>query len=132
MFLTFLLALPLFTSALHVQRHHKPTKIVLTNDDGWAVAQIRSEYVALKAAGYEVSLEPSHLLACANVLQVILSAPAQDKSGTGSTAVAVPTTLTIPCEYESCPVGSPGVGFNASDRKLHYISPTQSSHPRMF
>jgi len=29
-------------------------KVVLTNDDGWAVAQIRSEYDALKAAGYDV------------------------------------------------------------------------------
>jgi hypothetical protein len=29
-------------------------RIVLTNDDGWAVAQIRAEYNALQAAGYEV------------------------------------------------------------------------------
>ena len=30
------------------------TKIVLTNDDGWAVAQIRAQNDALKAAGYDV------------------------------------------------------------------------------
>lgn len=29
-------------------------KVVLTNDDGWAVAQIRAEYTALQAAGYNV------------------------------------------------------------------------------
>jgi 5'-nucleotidase len=28
--------------------------IVLTNDDGWAVAQIRAEYTALVAAGFNV------------------------------------------------------------------------------
>ena len=30
--------------------------IVLTNDDGWAVAQIRAQNDALKAAGFNVSL----------------------------------------------------------------------------
>lgn len=34
------------------------TNIVLTNDDGWAVAQIRAEYAALKTAGYNVSFSP--------------------------------------------------------------------------
>lgn len=29
-------------------------KVVLTNDDGWAVAQIRAEYDALRAAGFQV------------------------------------------------------------------------------
>jgi 5'-nucleotidase len=29
-------------------------KIVLTNDDGWAVAQIRAQYDALKSAGHDV------------------------------------------------------------------------------
>ena len=57
MFLAFLLfALPLFTDAKKDER----TKIVLTNDDGWAVAQIRSEYAAFKKAGYKVGLELSH------------------------------------------------------------------------
>ena len=60
MVLAFLfLTLPIFTGALSVREDHKCTKIVLTNDDGWAVAQIRSEYDAFKKAGYEVSFEPS-------------------------------------------------------------------------
>ena len=29
-------------------------KIVLTNDDGWATAQIRKQYSDLKAVGYNV------------------------------------------------------------------------------
>ncbi|KAG6832584.1 hypothetical protein H0H87_001240 [Tephrocybe sp. NHM501043] len=81
------------------------TKIILTNDDGWAVAQIRSEYRALKEAGYEV----------------VLSAPADNKSGTGS-STAVPVVLTQPCEFDSCPTGSPAVGFNASDPYLNYVN----------
>lgn len=32
------------------------TNIVISNDDGWAVAQIRAEYAALKTAGYNVGL----------------------------------------------------------------------------
>lgn len=31
-------------------------KILLTNDDGWAVAQIRAQFSALENAGYDVSL----------------------------------------------------------------------------
>lgn len=30
-------------------------KVVLTNDDGWAEAQIRAEYEALNEAGFDVS-----------------------------------------------------------------------------
>ena len=31
------------------------TKVVLTNDDGWAVANIRAKYNALVNAGFDVS-----------------------------------------------------------------------------
>ncbi|KAJ7147296.1 survival protein sure-like phosphatase/nucleotidase [Mycena filopes] len=80
-------------------------KIVLTNDDGWAVAQIRAQNNALKAAGYDV----------------VLSCPAVDKSGTGS-STAAPTTLRTPCEFNTCPTGSPATGFNASDTRLNYVN----------
>ncbi|KAF8064198.1 survival protein sure-like phosphatase/nucleotidase [Lyophyllum atratum] len=79
--------------------------VVLTNDDGWAVAQIRAEYSALKAAGYSV----------------VLSAPAGNKSGSGS-STATPVVLTKPCEFDTCPTGSPAVGFNASDPLLNYVN----------
>ncbi|KAK7029867.1 survival protein sure-like phosphatase/nucleotidase [Favolaschia claudopus] len=80
-------------------------KIVLTNDDGWAVAQIRAQNDALKAAGYNV----------------VLSGPAVDKSGTGSSSTT-PTKLSGPCEFNSCPSGSPATGFNASDTRLNYVN----------
>lgn len=48
--------------------------------------------------------------------QVILSAPAENESGTGS-STKTPTPLTQPCEYDTCATGSPAEGFNQSDRK---------------
>ncbi|EPQ55703.1 sure-like protein [Gloeophyllum trabeum ATCC 11539] len=79
--------------------------VVLTNDDGWAVAMIRAQNEALKAAGYDV----------------VLSCPSQNESGTGSTTAA-PTVLNITCEYDTCAVGSPPEGFNASDPRLNYVN----------
>ncbi|KAJ3832430.1 sure-like protein [Lentinula raphanica] len=83
----------------------KSTNIVLTNDDGWAVAMIRAQNSALLEAGYDV----------------VLSAPAENESGTGS-STATPTVLTEPCEFNTCPTGSPPEGFNASDPRLNYVN----------
>ncbi|OJT14729.1 Acid phosphatase [Trametes pubescens] len=80
-------------------------KVVLTNDDGWAVAQIRAQRDALVAAGFNV----------------VLSAPAENESGTGS-STATPVTLKQPCEFNTCPTGSPAEGFNASDTRLNYVN----------
>ncbi|KAF9463382.1 sure-like protein [Collybia nuda] len=91
-------------------------KVVLTNDDGWAVAQIRSEYNALHEAGFNASPLRSLSFTC-----VLMSAPAVNKSGTGN-STAVPSVLTTPCEFDTCPVGSPAVGFNATDRNLNYVN----------
>ncbi|KAH9922173.1 sure-like protein [Fomitopsis serialis] len=79
--------------------------IVSTNDDGWAVAQIRALYTDLTAAGFDV----------------VLSAPAENESGTGS-STETPETLSEPCEYDSCPTGSPAEGYNASDPHLNYVN----------
>ncbi|KAF7297220.1 SurE domain-containing protein [Mycena indigotica] len=80
-------------------------KLVLTNDDGWAAAFVRAHESALNAAGYDV----------------VLSCPAVDKSGTGS-STATPTVLTNPCEFNTCPVGSPPEGFNASNPRQNYVN----------
>ena len=48
MFHSALILLPLFLGFVFCQ------DIVLTNDDGWAVAQIRAQNNALKAAGFNV------------------------------------------------------------------------------
>ncbi|KAK0463064.1 sure-like protein [Desarmillaria tabescens] len=80
-------------------------KVVLTNDDGWAVASVRAQNDALKKAGYDV----------------VLSCPAENESGTGSSS-APPTILLIPCEFDTCPIFSPAEGFNASDPRLNYVN----------
>ncbi|KAJ7630051.1 sure-like protein [Mycena polygramma] len=79
--------------------------IVLTNDDGWAVAQIRAQNDALKATGYNV----------------VLSCPASNQSGTGPLS-KTPTVLTSPCEFNSCPTGSPAIGSDPSDAQLNYVN----------
>ncbi|KAH9922174.1 survival protein sure-like phosphatase/nucleotidase [Fomitopsis serialis] len=81
------------------------TNIVLTNDDGWAVAQIRAQYADLVSAGYDV----------------ILSCPAENESGTGSDS-ETPEMLTEPCEYDTCPTGSPAEGYNSTDNHLNYVN----------
>ena len=35
-------------------------KLVLTNDDGWATAQIRKQYESLKTAEFDVRIGPFH------------------------------------------------------------------------
>ncbi|GAM84525.1 hypothetical protein ANO11243_025210 [Dothideomycetidae sp. 11243] len=80
--------------------------LVLSNDDGWAEINIRTFYDALGAAGENV----------------VLSAPAENESGTGSTQ-APPTPLDDgPCEYDSCPQGSPATGSDPDDSRLNYVN----------
>ncbi|KAF7791580.1 hypothetical protein EIP86_002596 [Pleurotus ostreatoroseus] len=110
--------------------------IVLTNDDGWAVAQVRAQVDALAGAGFNV--RPSVVSRSADLdaltlsvplddwVQVVLAAPAQDQSGTGS-ATSTPSPLAVPCEFASCPAGSPAEGFNASDRASRLLSPVRAS-----
>jgi 5'-nucleotidase len=47
---------------------------------------------------------------------MVLSAPVQNQSGTGSSD-APPAVLTKPGEYDSVPVGAPAQGPDASDRE---------------
>ncbi|KAI0337676.1 sure-like protein [Trametopsis cervina] len=104
---SYFLATSVFVTFVSAQR------ILLTNDDGWAVAQIRAEFEALTEAGYEV----------------ILCSPAQNWSGSGSTSVpAVPTWR--PCEFDSCPAFSPAYGYNRSDTRLNYVNaaPSDACH----
>ncbi|KAL8983400.1 MAG: hypothetical protein Q9205_002353 [Flavoplaca limonia] len=81
------------------------TNIVLSNDDGWAELNIRIFYDFLTRAGNSV----------------VLSAPAENKSGTGSSD-APATPLTKPCQFDSCPTGSPATGFNTSNPRLNYVN----------
>ncbi|KAL8668747.1 MAG: hypothetical protein Q9168_006633, partial [Polycauliona sp. 1 TL-2023] len=81
------------------------TNIVLSNDDGWAEINIRVLYDFLTRAGNSV----------------VLSAPADNRSGTGSSDTPA-TPRTEPCEFNSCPTGSPPTGFNASNPRLNYVN----------
>ncbi len=179
------------------------TNIVISNDDGWATAQIRQQFDALTSAGHNVSTLiqqfGSHiaralsaagrwvtgqrcayvcscLLSCrawgvawiriinlavpkdlpqrivrrsetvrlararpqalpvyfiSNPIpmcsigltlwswndQVVLSSPALNQSGKSSLSTT-PTALTEPCEFDTCPTGSPAMGFNSSNSEF--------------
>jgi 5'/3'-nucleotidase SurE len=90
--------------------------IISSNDDGWAEVNIRALFESLGDAGHSV----------------VVSAPAENQSGTGElcdipgellltctwivgSTQKTPTALTKPCEFDSCPSGSPAVGYNASE-----------------
>ncbi|KAF5361467.1 hypothetical protein D9758_006249 [Tetrapyrgos nigripes] len=96
--LTALSAVVLASSAL-------AERIVLANDDGWAVAMIRAQYEELSEAGHNV----------------VLSCPAINLSGTGSSSFPPIRTL-YECQFQTCPVFSPAEGFNASDPRINYVN----------
>ncbi|EPT02498.1 hypothetical protein FOMPIDRAFT_1118121 [Fomitopsis schrenkii] len=94
-----------FFSVVDAQNSNGNATLVISNDDGWATAQIRAQFEALSDANYDV----------------ILSAPAVNQSGKGS-QTTTPEVLTTPCQFDTCPVGSPAHGFNASDPRLNYVN----------
>ncbi|KAL3481385.1 survival protein sure-like phosphatase/nucleotidase [Aspergillus californicus] len=88
--------LPLATQAIN---------IVSSNDDGWAEVNIRSLYSALNSAGHSV----------------VVSAPAENQSGTGSQD-ATPSARTEACEFDSCPANSGAYGTNETDTRLNWVN----------
>ncbi|KZT72373.1 survival protein sure-like phosphatase/nucleotidase [Daedalea quercina L-15889] len=97
--------LALVSLALSFAPANAQTTLVISNDDGWATAQIRAQYEALSDAGYDV----------------ILSCPALNQSGKGS-QTTTPEVLAVPCQFDTCPAGSPPFGYNASDPHLNYVN----------
>ncbi|KAJ8472938.1 hypothetical protein ONZ51_g8188 [Trametes cubensis] len=81
------------------------SNILITNDDGWATAQVRQQFDVLSSAGHNV----------------VLSAPALNQSGKSSLSTT-PKPLTEPCEFDTCPTGSPAMGFNTSNPRLNYVN----------
>ncbi|KAF3048534.1 hypothetical protein E8E11_007984 [Didymella keratinophila] len=81
-------------------------RIVQSNDDGWAEINIRTFFNTLNAAGH----------------QVVLSGPAENQSGTGSSDATPKTVDSDGCEFSSCPGGSPATGANATDPRLNYVN----------
>ncbi|KAL2021742.1 hypothetical protein VTK56DRAFT_6685 [Thermocarpiscus australiensis] len=80
-------------------------RIIQSNDDGWAELYVRSFHNALVAAGHDV----------------VLSAPAENQSGTGSLDVE-PSPRTDPCEYDSCPANSGPIGRNETSPRLNWVN----------
>ncbi|KAH7354984.1 survival protein sure-like phosphatase/nucleotidase [Rhexocercosporidium sp. MPI-PUGE-AT-0058] len=81
------------------------SNIIMSNDDGWAEINLRTFYNTLKNAGESP----------------VVSAPAENKSGTGSLDGEA-DVVEDGCEFNSCPPGSPAVGFNSSDPRLNYVN----------
>lgn len=81
--------LPMATTAINV---------VQSNDDGWSEINIRSLFDSLTNAGFNS----------------IISAPADNKSGTGSSDAEPTIVGPSGCEFDSCEPGSPAYGSNGS------------------
>lgn len=80
-------------------------RIIHGNDDGWAELYTRSFFESLVAAGHDV----------------VLSAPADNKSGTGSTDFE-PLPRRIACQYDSCPAKSGPIGRNETSPRLNWVN----------
>ncbi|KND93822.1 Acid phosphatase [Tolypocladium ophioglossoides CBS 100239] len=93
----------LLAGALALPAHS--IRIVQSNDDGWAELYIRTLNSALRAAGHAV----------------VLSAPADDRSGTGSRDEP-PAPRARPCAYDSCPARAGPVGSNATRPDLNWVN----------
>ena len=83
--------------------------VVQSNDDGWAEINIREFYLSLTDAGFHS----------------IISAPAENESGTSSLDKKPTQVGKNGCEFHSCPGDSPATGqnhsmpmFNVSERLL--------------
>jgi len=82
-------------------------RVIQSNDDGWAELYVRSFHDELLAAGHDA----------------VLSGPAENRSGTGSTDVE-PSPRTSPCQYNSCsPASSPApIGTNRTSPRLNWVN----------
>ncbi|EME42595.1 hypothetical protein DOTSEDRAFT_46102 [Dothistroma septosporum NZE10] len=81
-------------------------KVVISNDDGWAMINVRQVYKSLTDAGFSS----------------IISAPADNMSGTGSKD-AEPVELGVTgCQFGSCLPYSPPYGNNDSEPRLNYVN----------
>lgn len=95
-----------------VTKASKSLRILLSNDDSWASANVRATYYALKSAGHKV----------------LMVSPVVNQSGRGGTVVlpGVPN-LTTPGRDDSVPVGAPYHGANITDPGLTYVNATPAA-----
>ncbi|KAH9864103.1 hypothetical protein J1614_010036, partial [Plenodomus biglobosus] len=81
-------------------------RIVQSNDDGWSEINLRTFFNVLNTAGH----------------QVVLSGPAENQSGRGSSDAPPKTVDSDGCIHASCPGGSPAIGSNTTDPRLNYVN----------
>ncbi|PSN73591.1 sure-like protein [Corynespora cassiicola Philippines] len=81
-------------------------RIIQSNDDGWAEINLRTLFNHFDQAGHDV----------------VLSGPAEQQSGTGSSDAAPKQVDSDGCIHQSCPGGSPATGANATDPRLNYVN----------
>ncbi|ORX95145.1 survival protein sure-like phosphatase/nucleotidase [Clohesyomyces aquaticus] len=81
-------------------------RVIQSNDDGWAEINIRTFFNSLTNAGHSI----------------VLSAPAENQSGTGSSDATPKTVDSDGCEFGSCPAKSPPTGTNSSNTRLNYVN----------
>lgn len=86
-----------------------PLRILLSNDDSWASANVRGTYYALKSAGHKV----------------LMVSPVVNQSGKGGTVVLPDrATLSTPGRDNSVPAGAPYHGAEPYDAGLTYVNAT--------
>lgn len=107
---------------------------LISNDDGWATAQARAQFDSFANAGFNVRAPSPILLPfCFDLifLKPILAAPANTESSTG-TESTTPVPLQTPCQFDTCPVGSPAIGFDPDNCVYNRVNvkrtPPHSDH----
>ncbi|EWC47716.1 hypothetical protein DRE_02916 [Drechslerella stenobrocha 248] len=86
--------------------------IILNNDDGWATANIRELYKALKGDGHNA----------------YIVAPVEQQSGQGGTLVfSAEAKLSRAGQWDTVPAGAPSFGFDPIDSHIWYYNGTPAA-----
>ncbi|KAF3932372.1 Exopolyphosphatase [Dactylella cylindrospora] len=87
-------------------------KIIINNDDGWATANIREFYKALRADGHDV----------------YIVAPVEQQSGQGGrTVFTTEANLSAPGQFDTVPAGAPSFGSDPADSHIWYYNGTPAA-----
>ncbi|MCJ1312573.1 hypothetical protein MMC25_006247 [Agyrium rufum] len=98
-----------FTTAASIFASSVALNIIVSNDDGFASANVREFYRLLKASGHDV----------------VLVASVIDQSGqAGRSQFTVNSTLLTPSEYGIIPAGAPSFGMDPTDPDVFYYNGT--------
>ncbi|KAF3168521.1 hypothetical protein TWF788_010874 [Orbilia oligospora] len=87
-------------------------RIIINNDDGWATANIREFYKALRADGHDA----------------YIVAPIEQQSGQGGrTVFSAEATLSRPGQFDTAPAGAPSFGSDPMDSHIWYYNGTPAA-----